>query len=370
VRRAEWTRRLAAFGAAAAVVVCAAPAAGAPRQLGFLQAAEAGVAQAHAYWWDARRGWYDERLDPTWQPNRPLVRLWSAYPLFEALNAIAIAAPTPAHRAAVRAFAAKAEQYWNPYVEPSGAYAYYIHTVIGSADTFFDDNGWWGIAFLDAYRATRDRRYLLDAEKALGFIMNTGWDQASGGTWWETFHRHKTSEPLAAAAYVAAGLYLATGERKYLAQADSLMSWADVHSWNAARGLYARSAGDPTVLNYVEGMMIGARLELCQIPGREDECLAAERLARAAVVAFPGDWEPAPDVIYLRFLLDLYRQDGNRRWYDLVAAQALRAERTSRVRGGLYLNRWDGSFARGHLLRFHAATTSLFAWLGATAPPP
>jgi hypothetical protein len=368
VPHAEWTRRLAAFAAALAVVF-APPAAGAATRLGYLRAAELGVARAHAHWWDARRGWYDERLDPTWQPSRPLVRLWSAFPLFEALNAIAIADPTPAHRAAVHAFARKAEQYWNPNVPPRGAFAYYIHTRIGSTDTFFDDNGWWAIAFLDAYRATGDRRYLRDADKALRFILDTGWDQASGGTWWDTVHRHKTSEPLAAAAYVAAGLYLATGQRPYLAQADRLMSWADAHIWNAERGLYARNADDSTVLNYVEGMMIGARLELCELPGRAGDCRAAERLAAATVVAFPGDWEPGTDVIYLRFLLDLYRRDGDRRWYDLVADRALRAERQARVPGGLYLNRWDGTFARGTLLRFHASTTSLLAWLGATAPP-
>jgi hypothetical protein len=369
VPHAERTRRLAAFAAAVAVV-CAPAAAGASTRLGYLRAAELGVARAHAHWWDARRGWYDERLDPTWQPNRPLVRLWSAFPLFEALNAIARAAPTPAHRAAVRAFARKAEQYWNPYVDPRGGYAYYIRTRVAGADTFFDDNGWWAIAFLDAYRATGDRRYLGDADKALRFILETGWDQASGGTWWDTFHRHKTAEPLAAAAYVSAGLYLATGRGSYLAEADRLTAWAGANDWNADRGLYARNADDPTVLNYVEGMMIGARLELCQLPGRSRDCRAAERLAAASLVAFPGDWEPVADMIYLRFLLDLYRRDGDRRWYDFVAARALRAERQSRVSGGLYLKRWDGSVARGSLLRFHAATTSLLAWLGATAPPP
>jgi Glycosyl hydrolase family 76 len=336
---------------------------------GFLQAAELGVRQARVHWWDSRRGWYDERLDKTWQPNRPLARLWSVYPLFESLDAIALGDPTPAHRAAVRVFAANAEEYYNARVAPVGGYAYYIDTRISTADTFFDDNGWWGIAFVDAYRATGDRRYLADAEKALRFISVSGWDPAAGGTWWDTRHRHKTAEPLAAGAYVAVALYEATGETSYLRTALKFVDWADTHAWNADSGLYARSDTDATVLDYVQGMMIGAHLELCELPGRRADCVKAEALARASAIAFRSDWEPASDVIYLRFVLDLYRHDGNPRWYRLVEKVARRAAVNGRAPGGLFLNRWDGTTARGTLLRFHAATVSLFAWLGATAPP-
>jgi len=77
----------------------------------------------------------------------PLARLWSAYPLFEALDGAAVAQPTPANVQAVRAFARGAEAYWNPVVH---GYAYYPGTSGPDKLTFFDDNGWWGLAFLDA----------------------------------------------------------------------------------------------------------------------------------------------------------------------------------------------------------------------------
>lgn len=113
----------------------------------------------------------------------------------------------------------------------------------------------------------------------------------------------------------------------------------------------------------------GAHLELCELPGHRSDCEKAEELAQASAIQFHNDWEPAADVIYLRFVLDLYRHDGDRRWYDLVAASARRAAANARRSDGLYLNRWDGTAARGDLLRFQAATTSLLAWLGATNPP-
>ena len=101
---------------------------------------------------------------------------------------------------------------------------------------------------------------------------------------------------------------------------------ANLHSWNAQKQLYSRSPTDATVLDYVEGMMIGAELQLCQIAGTVP-CTHAESLARASLAAFPhdADWTPAADVVYLRFLLDLYRYDGDRTWYDVVYDNARRA---------------------------------------------
>ena len=59
-------------------------------------------------------------------------------------------------------------------------------------------------------------------------------------------------------------LYEATHQQAYLRTARKYIAWADAHSWNAARGLYQRNEHDDTVLNYVEGMMIGAHAVLCR----------------------------------------------------------------------------------------------------------
>ncbi len=339
-------------------------------QAGYLALAESGLARTQRVFWNSGLGWYDQRLTRA-ELAHPLASLWSAFPLFEALDQVAIADPTTANLDAVKAFARGAERYFNPNLRPVGGYAYYPGTRNPREHTYFDDNGWWEVAFLDAYRATSDPRDLVDAERAFRFIAVSGWDRDGGGVWWETLHLHKTSEPLAAEIYVGFALYRLTGKATYLATAQKFLSWADRHSWNSSEHLYSRSDTDGTVLDYVEGLMIGADLEACQLRDVKGPCVKAEALATASVQAFPryADWTPAADVIYMRFLLDLYRADGNARWYRLVAANAQHAERLARSSDGLYFKRWDGTTFPGRLLQPDAATLGLFALLGEVAPP-
>ena len=75
-------------------------------------------------------------------------------PLFQSLDAIAIAQPTPANRAAVTRFAKGAERYLNRGLRPLPGYSPYPGDRAANTQTWFDDNGWWGVAFVNAYRAT------------------------------------------------------------------------------------------------------------------------------------------------------------------------------------------------------------------------
>ena len=60
-------------------------------------------------------------------------------------------------------------------------------------------------------------------------------------------------------------------------------------------GLYGRSDVDGTVMDYVEGMMIGAHVELCDGTRVKSWCTKARELAAASLAQFPLDanWAPA-----------------------------------------------------------------------------
>ena len=177
----------------------------------YLSLAQAGVARAEQRWSDRRLGWYDARLGD--RDRYPLATIWDIVPLFESLDAIAIAQPTPANRRAVARFAAGAERYLNRGLRPRPGYSPYPGDRSASTQTWFDDNGWWGLAFVNAYRATGTRRWLADAERALGYIAAVGWDRRTGGIWWNTSHPYKAGEALASGTLLATLLYQQTRSR-------------------------------------------------------------------------------------------------------------------------------------------------------------
>jgi hypothetical protein len=353
----------------AVVVLCLAMLAGAahadpphtPTQ--FLGVAETGLAATQRAFWNTQFHWYDWRLT-TAAPPKPLASLWAVFPLFEAVDAVAIASPTAAHKAEVEAVGKGAEGYVDPDTDPP-AFTTYPGVTNPAQHVYFDDNGWFEIAFLDAYQATGDQRFLHDAEEAYTFIAEKGWDPDGGGFWWETLHRHLTSEPLATEIDTGLRLYEITHQQSYLTSAEQWLSWANKDSWNSAEQLYQRNPTDATTMDYVEGPMIGADLELCKIQHVKGPCTAAESLATASVAVFGTDlnWTPAADALYLRYMLQLYATDHNPEWYDLAHENAKDAIEHARDADGLFFKRWNGGSFPTRLLQPDAATLSLFAWL-------
>jgi hypothetical protein len=334
--------------------------------LPYRQLAEQGVVRAQRTWRDHRLGWYDERLAD--RERYPLATIWGAVPLFEALNAVQIASPSTAHRSAVEAFVRGAEHYFNASERPTPGYAPYPHDR-GQPRTWFDDNGWWGIAFMDAYQATGDPRALVDAERAFTFIAAQGWDNSSGGIWWNTSHPYKSGPALASDTLLGALLYTTTRRASYLAEVNKFLTWADAHFLTDFR-LYSQKGNDPTPTPYVEGPMVEAHELLCQA-GQAAACARATELANACWQRFQARLNMGPqfDTIYLHWMLVYAKQTGDQRWPQLARQMAAEAQANALdTHSGLYLAAWDGSSITGHqaqrnMLQTDAATVELFAWL-------
>ncbi len=340
----------------------------------YLALAQAGVTSAERRWYDARRGWYDARLHD--HDHYPLATIWDIVPLFESLDAIAIAQPSPANRSAVTRFAAGAERYLNRGLRPLAGYSPYPGDRTAGTETWFDDNGWWGLAFMNAYRATSARRYLGDAERALHYIARAGWDPQAGGIWWNTHHPYKAGEALASGTLLAVLLYEQTHSTFALAQAHRFLGWADSNGFSPADRLYAASNISPTPIDYIEGPLIYAQAALCRASSTPALCDRAEQLKSTALSRFGYllDFSPQYDAIYLQWMLALYALDGDRSLYALAADNALGAQSRALSPEGLYLLSWNGqtlpsSYARPGMLQTQTATTSVFAWLAVYPPP-
>lgn len=334
----------------------------------FFDVSQTEIRRTREVWGNEKLGWYDAMPQST--AAQPLANLWYAFPLFEATAAAAIANPSQANRRAVDTLAKQAENFWDKTIENgAGGWSWY-YGVRGTGNAYFDDAGWWGIAYLDAYRATRNPRWLWNAGRTLSFIDRFGWDKKSGGVWWNVNHDYKTAEPLAAGAMIAASLYGFQKKKYFLDIAKRYIDWADSKTVTK-RGLYGRNATDGTEMDYVQGMMIAAHVQLCTATKQQSYCKKAQQIADASLAAFPpiANWSPECDVIYMRGLLDLYRQDKNPRWYSVVHANASSALAKSRDDQGFYSQRWDGGWGLKGLLYMQAATLELFAWLSGVEPP-
>ncbi len=345
-----------------------------PAQQHYLALAQAGVASAQRRWRDRRRGWYDARLND--RARYPLATIWDIVPLFQSLDAIAIASPTPANRRAVVRFASGAERYLNRGLRPVAGFSPYPGDREANTETWFDDNGWWGLGFVNAFRATGDRRYLADAQRALRYIARAGWDARAGGIWWNTTHPYKSGPALASDTLLATLLYQLTGSSFALAQARRFLTYANGPAFSLTDGLYAGSSVNATPVDYIEGPLIYAQVTLCRIANAPAECALAERLKTRALTRFGHllSFAPQYDAIYLQWMLALYALDGDPALYALVVDNAREAQ-TRAVNGeGLYMLSWNGQTlpprnAVAGMLQTHAATTSLFAWLAVYPPP-
>jgi hypothetical protein len=332
----------------------------------YLQIAEAGVTRLKRLWWNPRLGWYDSRLHDG--ERYPLATIWDSTPLFEALDAIDIAAPSAAHRAAVEAFAKGAERYWDATLKPDPGFAPYPGDR-GDTLTWFDDNGWWGLAFLDAYRATGVSRYLREAQRAFAFIAKAGWNANGGGLWWNTAHPYIAGEPLAAGSLLGALLLKLTGRQYYRSEVLKFLDWAETDFLTELH-LYKRTESDPTPTPYIEGTLVEAHQVLCEI-GVSDACERAAQLANASAERFSNRLNMGPqfDTIYLHWMLVYGTQSGENRWQGLAEEMAGDAQEHALGAQGLYLRAWDGTPITEHqalpnMLQTDAATLELFAWLG------
>jgi hypothetical protein len=337
--------------------------------LNYQSLTEAGVRQA-AHWRDGE--WYCEYLRCAHGPY-PLVTIWGEVPMFESVDALQTAMPSAAHRALVDRFARANERYWDRAV---GGYAPYPGDRAGNVQTFFDDNGWEGLAFLDAYKATHERRWLADAQRAFHFIAAHGWDKDGGGMWWNTSHPYHSGPALAADSLLGILLYDEDHESWQLTDVKMYVDWANANDNNDERQLYLEKPNQPESVNdYVQAPLIYAQYLLCKDGEGESYCVQAGRvaatLAEQHVDAYGYEYNYGPeyDTIFMQWMMAYGQATGQQYWLNLAQVNAAAAAEHATSGNRLWLSSWwGGNIAdpetHPNMLRTMAATTSLFAWVG------
>lgn len=341
----------------------------------YLRDAERGVAGTFRWRHD---GWFCEFLHCAHGPY-PMATLWGAVNLFEAVDAIQIASPSRAHRAAVRFYAVKNERFWNRRERGYAPYPGSRGTEAGGP-IFFDDDGWEGLAYYEAYEANHERRWLGFAQRAFRFIATHGWAKRDGGgIWWNTTHPYRSGPALAADTLLGTLLFLADGRDWQLRDVEKFVAWANTRDVARGSHLWLERPSRQTVQDYIEAPLIYAEYLLCSHGYGPGLCERAGRAAATVAEAgmhrnrfgepeYEYRWGPQYDAVFMQWMLAYGAATHVTFWQQLAELNGDAADEHGFKRSGLLLGSWWGGpiqtrETKPNMLRTPASTASLFAWL-------
>jgi predicted alpha-1,6-mannanase (GH76 family) len=158
---------------------------------------------------------------------------------------------------------------------------------------YYDDEGWWALAWIDAYDVTGDKRYLAAAVTIFN-DMTTGWDDTcGGGLWWTRDRTYKNAIPNELFLSVAARLAnRSEGRRRkgYVQWADREWNWLQHSAMFEDDHLFSDGLDSECHDNhrrkwsYNQGVVLGGLAELSRIPGHSGALPQAETIADAAIL--------------------------------------------------------------------------------------
>ncbi|HWE62899.1 MAG TPA: glycoside hydrolase family 76 protein, partial [Chloroflexota bacterium] len=217
----------------------------------------------------------------------------------------------PADSARVRRIIGSLRQY----LGPGGVY----HARAVPSRRYTDDNNWIALDLLDAYSLLHDPSYLSEAEKIFQYLV-ASWDSRQGGIYWGDGQTQRPTVSTAPAITIGLELAQITHQGYYQTWAARFYTWENQHL-RAPNGHYWDHVNgdgtiDRTLRSYNQGVMIEANLAYAKLTGQARYLAQAQRIARAANVAFAGRWhqrgdEAAFDAIYFQAIAQLKAARSN-----------------------------------------------------------
>lgn len=163
----------------------------------------------------------------------------------------------------------------------------------GFINQYYDDEGWWALAWIDVYDQTHHEQYLNMAESIFR-DMAGGWsNDCSGGIWWSKKRNYKNAIAnelfLSVAAHLANRAATAQERSTYLAWASREWQWFSHSGMINARHLindgldhHCRNNGR-TTWTYNQGVILGGLAELYRANHDGSLLNEAQSIASAAL---------------------------------------------------------------------------------------
>lgn len=155
---------------------------------------------------------------------------------------------------------------------------------------YYDDQGWWAVAWARAYMLQPKQKYLNTAI-ALFNDLKYGWDTSNcnGGMLWKKKYPYKSSISLLLYADIALLLASITGDKSYNDYAFNAMKWLNdtqllTTDGKVIDGIKGEDCSiENGVLSYNQGVILGVLFEMYQVTGDISYIKAAERSADVGI---------------------------------------------------------------------------------------
>ena len=261
---------------------------------------------------------------------------------------------------------------------------------------YYDDNLWWGLAWVAAYDLTGEDRFR-DAARSIFEQAVTGWDDTcGGGLWWSRARTYKNAITSELFITLAARLHQRTpGDQVLLDWALRAWQWLRASGMIGASGLVndgltaACGNNGGITWTYNQGVILGGLAALHEITGdpgylAQGEAIAGAALSRLArpagrapgILVEPREAETAPDDrdrpqfkgIFVRYLYDFSRRSAEPGYRDFILANARSLWERSRNADDQFGLHWAGPFDRADAARQTSALDVLNAAVALTAP--
>ena len=245
----------------------------------------------------------------------------------------------------------------------------------GFVNDFYDDCGWWGLAWTAAHELTGSREYLSAAEEIFAF-MTGGWDD---GMWWTTRRDYKNAVTNEVFGLLAARLHIRTAQPSYLSWAEREWEWFTASGMINSSGLINDGLNSSGVNNggitwtYNQGVILGFAAAMHTITGSPGFLSTGSAVARATmssltspegILTEPGT--PSGDTtqfkgIFLRNLRAFADAADLPGYRDFVLANAASAWDRARDDADHIGYRWQGPFDQADAARQTSALDLLTA---------
>lgn len=251
---------------------------------------------------------------------------------------------------------------------------------------YYDDDGWWALAWIDAYDVTGNSAYLSMAETIFSAITGA-WDSTcGGGVWWSTARTYKNAIPNELFLTIAARL----ANRTSGSASATYLNWARQEwAWFKSSGMInsqnlindGLNSSNPnacannggTTWSYNQGVILGGLVELYHADNDPSLLPQAEAIANSTIAnlakngilidpgTISGGDEPQFKGVFLRNLMALYVADADPRYQAFADANAKSIVANDQGPNCEFGALWQGSFDSADATRQTSALDALIA---------